>query len=198
MQKQFWQRWLPYSMFVVVFLGHAFYLSQRPTMPPEGWVGVGQGVPLGFDYYVQAQDYYMGFAYALGAAFAVWALMKYLVVRQAALAAGAAGSVTLVGLLLGAGCFLMGCCGSPMLGIYAGLFGAKALGVGKPLMALVTLSSVGFGYWYLSRRLSKIQCTDSNCACNHTKPSINLYQETGRQEREAPEGPEAASIPPEG
>ena len=168
MQKQTWQRWLPYVMFVAVFLGHAFYLRQQAAMPADGWadVGVGQSGLWGFDYYIQAQDYYMGFSYGLGVAFAVWAFLKYLTIRQAAMAAGAAGSVTLVGILMGAGCFLIGCCGSPMLGIYAGLFGAKALGVGKPLMALVTLLSVGFGYWYLSRRLDKIGCSDSSCKCN--------------------------------
>ena len=173
MQKQLWQRSLPYLLFVVVFLGHALYLRHQTAMPVEGWadVGVGQGALLGFDHYIQAQDYYMGFAYALGVAFAVWALMKYLVVREAAIAAGAAGSVTLVGVLMGAGCFLIGCCGSPMLGIYAGLFGAQALGIGKPLMALITLLSVGFGYWYLSQRMSKVGCTDSNCACNNTSSS---------------------------
>ena len=167
-QKQPWQRWLPYVMFVVVFLGHALYLRHQAAMPADGWadVGVGQSGLWGFDYYIQALDYYMGFSYGLGVAFAVWAFLKYLTIRQAAMAAGAAGSVTLVGILMGAGCFLIGCCGSPMLGIYAGLFGAKALGVGKPLMAIVTLLSVGFGYWYLSRRLDKIGCSDSSCKCN--------------------------------
>ena len=171
MTKQLWQRWFPYIVFIAVFTGHAFYLRQQAAMPTEGWadVGVGQGGLWGFDYYVKAQDYYMGFSYALGAAFAVWAFLKYLTIRQAAVAAGAAGGVTLVGILMGAGCFMVGCCGSPMLGIYAGLFGAKALGVGKPLMALITLLSVGFGYWYLSRRMAKIGCSDSSCKCNVPK-----------------------------
>lgn len=165
------QRCLPYLVFVIVLAAHALYLRHQAVAPAEGWadVGVGQGGLWGFDYYVQAQDFYMGFSYALGAAFAVWAFLKYLTVRQAAMAAGAAGSVTLVGILMGAGCFLIGCCGSPMLGIYAGLFGAKALGIGKPLMALVTLLSVGFGYWYLSRRLAKVGCSDSSCKCNVSK-----------------------------
>lgn len=171
MLKHLWQRLLPYVMFFGVFSGHALYLRIQAAMPAEGWadVGVGQGALWGFDYYVQAQDYYMGFSYALGAAFAVWAFLKYLTVRQVAMAAGAAGSVTLVGVLMGAGCFLIGCCGSPMLGIYAGIFGAKSLGVGKPLMALVTVLSVGFGYWYLSRRMSRIGCSDSSCQCNKPK-----------------------------
>lgn len=162
--KHLWRRWLPNVIFLGVFSVHALYLRQQASMPTEGWVdvGVGEGGLWGFDFYLQAQDYYMGFSYALGAAFAVWAFLKYLTVRQAAMAAGAAGSITLVGVLMAAGCFLIGCCGSPMLGIYAGLFGAKALGVGKPLMSLITLLSVGFGYWYLSRSLSKVSCSDGN------------------------------------
>ncbi len=167
-EKLLWRRWLPSILFVAVFAGHAFYLHHQAALPTEGWadVGVGQGGLWGFDYYVQARDYYMSFSYALGAAFAVWAFLKYLTVRQAALAAGAAGSMTLVGILMGAGCFFAGCCGSPMLGIYAGLFGAKALRIGKPLVALFTLLSVGFGYWYLSRRMTKMSCSDSSCECN--------------------------------
>ena len=56
----------------------------------------------------------------------------------------------------GGGCFLIGCCGSPMLAVYVTLFGSRALGVGKPLTALVTLVSVDCGYWCLSRRLAHV------------------------------------------
>jgi hypothetical protein len=167
-QKLLWQRLLPTLIFMVVILCHALYMRYLAAMPTDGWadVGVGQGSLWGFDYYIQAQDYYMSFSYALGAAFAAWALIKFLDVRQAAMAAGAAGSLTLVGVLMGAGCFMIGCCGSPMLGIYAGMFGAKALGVGKPLMAFVTVLSVGFGYCYLNKRLARIGCSNSSCKCD--------------------------------
>ena len=74
----------------------------------------------------------------------------------------AASGVTLLGMLMAGGCFLIGCCGSPMLGVYLGLFGAKALDLGKLLMALVTLVSVSFGYWCLSRRF-KCACIDNSC-----------------------------------
>src|SRR5208283_3790556 len=49
-------------------------------------------------------------------------------------AGAAAGGLTLLGALMAGGCFLIGCCGSPMLAVYLSLFGAKALGLGKPLM----------------------------------------------------------------
>jgi hypothetical protein len=100
--------------------------------------------------------FFIGFSYALGASFAAWALIRCISFRQARVAAvgAAAGGITLVGVLMAGGCFLIGCCGSPMLAVYVSLFGSRALGVGKPLTALVTLVSVGCGYWCLSRRLT--------------------------------------------
>ena len=159
-------RCLPVFVFLVVLASHALYLRQQAATPAEGWadVGVGAGAWWGLAAYFAEQDYLLGLSYALGAAFGVWALGQYLTTRQAAMAAGAAGSVTLVGVLMAAGCFLIGCCGSPMLGVYLGLFGAKALGVGKPLMAAVTVLSVGWGYWYLQRRLAA-SCCDKGCSC---------------------------------
>jgi uncharacterized membrane protein len=163
-----WTRWLPPLVFVIVYAAHAFYLSRIVTTPVEGWAD-SEVMDTGFlqlGLYFQGQDYFMGFSYALGAAFAAWAFGKFLRSRQAAMAAGAAGSVTFVGVLIATGCFMIGCCGSPMLGVYLGIFGAKALGVGKPLMALVSLGSVGIGYWYLSRRIKKEICLGSSCACH--------------------------------
>ncbi len=163
-----WTHWLAPLAFVGVYTAHAFYLSRIVATPMAGWANseiMDTGF-LGLGAYLQAQDYYTGFSYALGAAFAAWAIGRFLRSRQAAMAAGAAGSITFVGILLAAGCFMIGCCGSPMLGVYLGIFGGKALGVGKPLMALVSLFSVGVGYWYLSRRTRKELCLDSSCACH--------------------------------
>lgn len=161
-------RWLPFAVFLVVLLGHAFYLRQQAAAPAEGWVDVGVGIGdwWGFAPYITEQDYLLGISYALGAAFSTWALNQYLRTRQAAMAAGAAGSITLVGIFMATGCFLIGCCGSPMLGVYLGLFGAKALGIGKPLMAAVTVLSVAWGYWYLRRRLATT-CCNKSCGCTH-------------------------------
>lgn len=159
-------RWLPPVVFFVVLSAHALYLRHQTVAPAEGWadVGVSGSAWWGFASYLAEQDYMLGFSYGLGAAFGVWALSQYLTTRQAAMAAGAAGSVTWVGVLMAAGCFLTGCCGSPMLGVYLGLFGAKALGIGKPLMAFVSALSVGWGYWYL-RRKSAAACCDDSCGC---------------------------------
>ncbi len=163
-----WTQWLVPLAFVGVYAAHAFYLSRIVATSMEGWANseVMDTGFLGLGPYLQGQDYYMGFSYALGAAFAAWAIGRFLRSRQTAMAAGAAGSITFVGVLMAAGCFMIGCCGSPILGVYLGIFGAKALGIGKPLMALVSLVSVGVGYWYLSWRTKKEMCLDSSCACH--------------------------------
>src|SRR5512135_1288617 len=113
-----WTRWLVVSAFVAVYIAHAFYLCRLVATRMEGWANseIMDSGFLGLGPYFQGQDYYTGFSYALGAAFAVWAIGRYLRARQAAMVAGALGSITFVGVLMAAGCFLIGCCGSPLLG----------------------------------------------------------------------------------
>jgi hypothetical protein len=177
-----WTQWLAPLAFVGVYAAHAFYVSRIVATPMEGWANseiMNSGF-LGLGPYLQGQDYFTGFSYALGAAFAAWAIGRFLRSRRAAMAAGAAGSITFVGVLMAAGCFMIGCCGSPMLGVYLGIFGAKALGIGKPLMALVSLISVGIGYLYLSRRARQGICLDSSCAC-HSNLSGHVTSGIGKE-----------------
>ena len=156
-------RLMPLTVFAIVFVGHALYIRHLVATPLAGWAndGIAGGGLWGFGPYFAAQDYYLGFSYALGAAFAAWAGLRFLHARRAADATGTAGSITLVGGLMASGCFLIGCCGSPMLAVYLAIFGAKAVGVGKPLMAGITVLSTGCGYWCLSR--STRSCVDSCC-----------------------------------
>ena len=160
---------LPAVVFLTVFVVHALYVGSCATSPPPGWtdfsITADAAGPLGLGAYWHGQDYFIGFSYALGAAFAAWALIRSIFLNQErAVAAGAAaGGITLVGILMAGGCFLIGCCGSPMLAVYLSLFGAKALGLGKPLTALVTLGSVSCGYWCLSRRFAQGNVCSGTC-----------------------------------
>jgi hypothetical protein len=153
-------RLVPTIVFVAVFVAHAFYVGACAVAAPSGWIDFGMNAnatgPFGLGAYWRGQDYFISFSYALGASFATWALTRCISFRQARVAAGGAavGGITLVGVLMAGGCFLIGCCGSPMLAVYVSLFGSRALGVGKPLTALVTLITVGCVYWCLSRRLA--------------------------------------------
>jgi hypothetical protein len=153
-------RLVPTIVFVAIFVAHALCVGACAVSAPSGWSDFGMSAnatgPFGLGAYWRGQDYFIGFSYALGASFTAWALTRCIAFRQAWVAAGGAavGGITLVGVLMAGGCFLIGCCGSPMLAVYVSLFGSRALGVGKPLTALVTLVSVSCGYWYLSRRLA--------------------------------------------
>lgn len=156
--------WMPPMVFIVVFALHVIYIRHIAAMPSAGWAdSLTVDGFLGLGPYFRAQEYYVGFSYALGAAFTMWAVLQFMRSRRADTATGAVGGITLVGLLMAAGCFLLGCCGSPMLAVYAGIFGAKALGASKIIMALVTLLSVSCGYWCLSRRLARGDCMDGCC-----------------------------------
>ena len=137
-----------------------------------GWAnsGIVDSGSWGLGPYFQAQDYFLGLVYAVGAAFTVWSLLwEYS--RSGKRAEQNTGRVSwgnvlfTVGLVsfLWAVCFLVGCCGSPMLAVYAGLFGARAFGIGKPFVALITLLTVTCAYWCMLRRAGKGTCGDHRC-----------------------------------
>jgi len=66
----------------------------------------------------------------------------------------ALGGVTLTGFLALAGCFLVACCGSPMLVVYLSLFGADFLPLAKSLVAVVNTLSIIGAWWWMKRRQS--------------------------------------------
>ena len=162
------RRILPAFVFLSVFVAHALYSGFWAKATPEGWadfdVSSSAVGPLGLLAYWRGQDYFVGFSYALAAAFAAWALTRCISNRAKGGAARAAGSVTLVGVLMVSGCFFIGCCGSPMLAIYLSLFGTRVLGFAKPVTALITLASVSCGYWCLSRRFARGECVEACCS----------------------------------
>jgi hypothetical protein len=153
--------------FVAVFVGHVLYLWYVTIAPQKDWADNFNPSVNFWQSYMMSQDYFVSFSYALSASFAVWATARFMYSRRRAAAVGAFGGVSLVTLLAAAGCFLIGCCGSPMLPIYVSLFGSKAAGIGKPLMALISLISIGGGYLYVVRRPE----------CNCTAPEICPFPE---------------------
>ena len=83
----------------------------------------------------------LGISYALAGAFTIYAFLKFLNNRKKTGIAGMIGGLTLPGALYGGGCFLLGCCGSPMLAVYLGLFGSSFLGFTKPFILITTIRS---------------------------------------------------------
>lgn len=159
--------WLPLAVFVLVFVLHALYVRHEVRLPAQGWAdaGIVDNGFWGFGPYLRARDYFTGYSYALPLAFVTVALRRYREQRMCASRNLAVGGVTLTGFLAFAGCFLIGCCGSPMLGVYLSLFGASFLPWAKPLVAGLTTTTIGASYCWMRRRSSASGTTDAVCSC---------------------------------
>ena len=101
--------------------------------------------------YIEHSEYLIGASYAMAVGFSVFALIRFLENRKNGIA-GFVGGITLTGVLYVAGCFLLGCCGSPMLAVYLTLFGSSFLGFTKPLTFVLTFASIIVGYIWMQRK----------------------------------------------
>jgi hypothetical protein len=101
--------------FVAVFVGHILYLRYLTIAPQKDWADNFNPSGSFWQSYLISQDYFVSFSYALSASFAVWATARFIYSRRRVAMVGAFEGVSLVTLLAAAGCFLIGCCGSPML-----------------------------------------------------------------------------------
>ena len=168
------------TAFAAVFLGHVLYLRYLTGAAQKDWADNFDPSVSFWQSYIIDQDYCVSFSYALSASFAVWATARFVYSRRRAAAIGAVGGISLVTFLAAAGCFLIGCCGSPMLPIYISLFGSEAAGIGKPLMALISLISIGGGYLYVLRR-PECRCADSQtCPFPENSGSSSARQNSAR------------------
>lgn len=168
--------WLPRIAFSVAFVAvlsfHVYWVTQFPdTNPAQGkWLADPSASHVDWaSAYFTSGSYWLGYSYALSLAFAAFALIRYLQNRQQSAGRFALGGVGLSGFLSVAGCFLVGCCGSPMLGVYMSLFGASFLPFAKPLVAGVTTIFIILSWWRLraatEHRPTSNACTDSSCNC---------------------------------
>jgi hypothetical protein len=150
--------------FTGVFIIHAAYLIWQSVRVASQWAQTSSGstISAALGRYLQSQDYLMSISYGLSIAFMVYAFSRLREGERSG-TAGLIGGVTLTGLLYFGGCFLIGCCGSPMLVVYLNLFGAGFLGFTKPLVLILTISSIALGYIWMERRAKA-----ANCACEGT------------------------------
>lgn len=151
----------PLLAFVLIFLFHMFYSIWKASQISQQWVQTND-IPL-ISLYFRQQDFFLDFSYASAGAFTTYALLKFLQNRKSGVT-GMVGGITLTGALYVGGCFLIGCCGSPMLAVYLGLFGSSFLGFTKPLIAIITAVSVVFGYIWIEKKSKK--CCKGNMECS--------------------------------
>lgn len=151
------------AAFIAVFFIHAAVFVLNTLRISRQWDGGETISPVAM--YFSKQEYFLGISYGLAGAFVVYSILIFLKNRKTGIA-GVAGGITLSGLLYAAGCFFLGCCGSPMLAVYLGLFGPSFMGFTKPLIAVVAVISVIFGYFWLNSR-NKKRCEDTaDCSCS--------------------------------
>ena len=172
---------LPAVVFVAVVVMHYMWTGLFPDRDPaqDRWASVAAIETSWLRYYVESQSYWLSYSYALALAFAAVALRRYREQRLCGTRNLAIGGVTLSGFLAVAGCFLLGCCGSPMLAVYLSLFGASFLPFAKPLVAALTTASILAG-WLWMRRLERAAaagtCADESCEPSDSAPASALAQ----------------------
>jgi len=142
----------PLIVFISVFFLHAIYSIWKSSQVSQQWFQIENMSSLSL--YFKQQDFFLGFAYALAGGFTIYALLKFLQNRKSGVG-GIIGGITLTGILYIGGCFLLGCCGSPMLAVYLSLFGSSFLGFTKPFIAIITTISVTVGYFWIARKGKK-------------------------------------------
>jgi hypothetical protein len=167
---------LPAAAFVIVLGFHFAWIGLFPEENPaqNRWVSVGPAAqPSWLARYIDGEHYWMGYIFALSLGFAVVAVRRYLEDRSCRARNFAIGGVTFSGFMAVAGCFLVGCCGSPMLGVYLSLFGAAFLPFAKPLAAgISTLLILGSYLWMrrISQRARDRQLEACSCTVTGPKP----------------------------
>ncbi len=149
----------PAIAFLVVLVGHATYSIWDALRVAGQWVQVGgnSSFAQAFIGYFKDMDVMLGISYALSAAFTIYAFQRLREGRTRGVA-GMLGGATLTGLLYFGGCFLIGCCGSPMLVVYLNLFGASFLGFTKPIILALTAISIMLGYFWMERKTKAGTC----------------------------------------
>lgn len=112
--------------------------------------------------YFHDGEYYFGLSYALAIAFTLFAFSRIKIERKKG-TTGFFGGITYSAILATFGCFMIGCCGSPMAVVYISMFGSSYLKIAKPIILIITLLSVIYAYRKMIKDKSCKNCVDDSC-----------------------------------
>ncbi|MFI5251972.1 MAG: hypothetical protein ACHQQQ_06010 [Bacteroidota bacterium] len=163
MKKKVFFSLMAFAIFLLLHASYSVWTSQKlaarwSELPGTNYIAL----------YFGRGEYFIGASYALTIGFSVYALMSFLENRKRGVA-GIIGGITLTGVLYVAGCFLIGCCGSPMLAVYLTLFGSSFLGFAKPLTFILTVASIVVGFMWIRRNsISAANCCEGEEECKRT------------------------------
>lgn len=150
----------PLIGFILIFLSHSIYSILKMMKISQKWVQIGDINSLSL--YFKQQDFFLSFSYALTVAFTIYAILKFQENRKSGVV-GIVSGITLISVFYIGGCFLLGCCGSPMLAVYLSVFGSSFLGFTKPVIAIMTTLSVIIGYFWIEKKSKG--CCEGNRGC---------------------------------
>jgi hypothetical protein len=144
----------PVVAFVLVFIAHAFYAVWGKMQIYKQWIQIDNTTLL--NSYFKNQDYFLSLSYALLGSFIIYSFLKCFEYRKCSIG-GMLSGVTLTSVLYFGGCFLLGCCGSPIFAVYLGLFGVSFLGLTKPILFIFTVTSVVIGYLWMEKKTKTLE-----------------------------------------
>ncbi len=157
----------PFVVFVTVFSAHFLWHGVFPESDSSQWVALAASADTSWwRQYIDTQNYFIGFSYALSLSYGAVAIRRYRREKLCEARNVAAGTVTLSGIFAVAGCYLLGCCGSPMLAVYISLFGASFLPFAKPLVAVLTTVFIITGWWWMNRVYSRKTKPSASQTCD--------------------------------
>jgi len=156
---------LPLAVFSGVLAAHVAYRTLFPDAAPgqARWATVPTASRSWLELYIRTQACFLGLSYASAAAFAATSFRRY---RERQLRSDrnlALGGITVSGFLAVAGCYLLGCCGSPMLGVYLSLLGPWFLPWTGPLTLALTLLSLAAAWYWMKRKERRAAATGATC-----------------------------------
>jgi hypothetical protein len=154
-------RWFSVLAVFILILGlHYCINSWNYSHTINKWAEISKVWYLGI--YFRQQEYFIGLSYALAGGFTVFSLFRFFENRKNG-AAGMLGGTAIMAIIYWAGCFLIGCCGSPMLSVYLSLFGSSFLGFTKPIIFTVTFLSIIVSYYLGRKKNQKCECSNGHC-----------------------------------
>ena len=143
---------------ITVFLSHLIWNVTVPFRSTPGVLYIAPPMEERIWTHLAGDGLWLGASYALAVCFIVIALGRFRDRRREALA-GAAGGTVIAGGIYAFGCFMLGCCGSPLAVVWFSLLGGRYANLGGVFLFILTLLSTSAGLWMLNKSdRRKISC----------------------------------------
>lgn len=152
---------LPMGVFSLTLIAHLAWVSLFPEVLPKQarWAPPPRMPSSILTDYLDAGHHWLGLSYAISFTFVACAFRRYREEQSCVSGKITIAGLSISGFLAMASCFLIGCCGSPMLAVYLNLLGAQFLPLARPFLTLVTaLSCIAAWYWLEAR----LRCDSSS------------------------------------